>query len=137
MSDVIWRGKPSQWLNFGWFVICGLLFWLVVPVFVAFWRWLVIRNTRYELSSDRLFTYSGVLNKSIDELELYRVKDYSQLNPLLLRVVGLGNLVLITSDRTHAEVIIVAIPDVTEVRAMLRANVEKCRAKNNVREIDM
>ena len=137
MSDVTWRGRPSQWVNFGWFVICGLFFWLVIPIFIALWQWLAVRNTRYELTSDRLFTYSGVLNKTVDELELYRVKDYSQSHPLLLRMVGLGNISLKTSDRTDPDVLISAIPDATEVRAMLRTNVEKCRTSRGVREIDM
>ena len=137
MNNVIWRGQPSQWLNFGWFLICGLLFWLIVPIFIALWRWLVVRSMRYELTADRLFVYSGVLNKKIDELELYRVKDYSQSNPFFLRLVGLGNVILFTSDRSDSTIQISAIPDATQVRGMLREHVEKCRAKKGVREIDM
>lgn len=134
MDNIIWRGRPSQWLNFGCFVVCGLLFWLVVPMFVAWWRWLAIRNTRYELSTDRLFTYSGVLNKKTDELELYRVKDYSQESPFFLRLVGLSNVLLKTSDDSHPYVNIKAISDATSVRQLLRTNVEACRAKSKVRE---
>lgn len=136
MNNVIWRGQPSQWLNFGCFLICGLLFWLIVPIFIALWRWLVVRSMRYELTADRLFVYSGVLNKRIDELELYRVKDYSQSNPFLLRLVGLGNLTLYTSDRSDSTVQISAISDATQVRGLLREYVEKCRAKKGVRELD-
>ena len=134
MDGVIWRGKPSQLLNLGSFIVCGLLFWLVVPIFIALWRWLVIRNTRYELTSDRFFTYSGVLNKKVEELELYRVKDYSQNSPFLLSLAGLSNVVLESSDRTTPSVIIHGIKDATEVRQMLRTNVEACRRKNGVRE---
>lgn len=134
MDGIIWRGKPSQLLNIGTFVVCGLLFWLVVPIFIAWWRWLIIRNTRYELTAERFFTYSGVLNKKIEELELYRVKDYSQNSPFFLQLAGLSNVALESSDRTTPSVKIRAIKDATEVRQLLRTNVEICRKKNGVRE---
>ena len=134
MDNIIWSGRPSQWLNFKWFLACGLLFWLVVPILIAWWRWLVIRNTRYELTTQRLFTYHGVLNKEIDELELYRVKDFSQKSPFFLRLVGLGVVQVDTTDRSHPVVTINGITDASEVRQLLRTNVEACRRKTNVRE---
>ncbi|PAA33108.1 hypothetical protein CJU79_23045 [Pseudomonas fragi] len=134
MDNIIWSGRPSQWLNFKWFLACALLFWLVVPIIVAWWRWLVIRNTRYELTTQRLFTYHGVLNKEIDELELYRVKDFSQKSPFFLRLVGLGVVQVETTDRTDPSVTINGIKDASEVRQLLRTNVEACRRKTNVRE---
>src|SRR5689334_25396781 len=80
----VWNGSPSQLLNFPVFLVCGLTFWLVFPVLIAIWKWLVVKNIRYELTTERLRVRYGVLNKALDELELYRVRDYKLEQPLVL-----------------------------------------------------
>jgi hypothetical protein len=78
-----------------------------------------------------------VLNRRVDELELYRVKDYAMEQPLLLRLVGLGNVTLITSDATNPNVSMKAIPDVESVREKLRTAVQSERDRKRVRELDV
>lgn len=141
MSDdrekVIWRGKPSQVDNLGIFIMTALFFWLVIPIFVAFWRYLSVRAMRYQVTTERLRNLYGVLNKTIDELELYRVRDYRIERPLLLRLFGLSNLVLETSDRTHPTVTIRAVPDGGKVMRQIRDQVEVCRDAKRVRSVDI
>ena len=106
---------------------CGLL---------AGWKWLVVRCQRFEITSERLRLIQGVLNQDIDEIELYRVKDTRVLRPLWLRLFGLGNVVLETSDRTHPNLVLTAIKDAMEVRERLREHVEILREQKRVREVD-
>src|SRR5688572_17896016 len=107
----LWRGTSSQLVNVPVFVVCGLFFWLVVPIFFAIWRWLEVRCTIYELTTQRLRIATGILSQTIDDVELYRVKDHTLQKPFLHRVFNLGNIVLMTSDRTHPEVVIKAVAD--------------------------
>jgi uncharacterized membrane protein YdbT with pleckstrin-like domain len=79
----------------------------------------------------------GVLNKKLDELELYRVRDYKLDQPFFLRLFSLGNIILQTSDRTHPTVVIQAIPDAENLREQLRTYVEACRTRKGVRELDV
>ena len=132
----IWVATPSQVMNLHVFIICGLLFWAVVPLFYALYKWLAVKSIKYELSNERLITRSGILNKKTDELELYRVKDYQFEQPILLRFFSLGNIVLRTSDRSHSEVVIRAIENGEELRETLRSHVEACRVKKGVKEVD-
>lgn len=41
-----------------------------------------------------------------------------------------------TSDRSHPEVTLKAIPNGEELREQLRTHVEACRTKKRVREVD-
>jgi len=66
----VWNGTPSQVINIPAFTVLGLFFWLVIPLFIMLWKWLAVRNTKYELSTERLKTRYGVLNRKMDELEL-------------------------------------------------------------------
>ncbi len=133
----IWAGRPSQVDNLGTYVLAALFFWLVIPLIVAFWRYLSIRAMRYQVTTERFRNLYGVLNKTIDELELYRVRDYRIDRPLFLRLFGLSNLVLETSDRTHPTVTIRAIPDGAKVMRQIRDQVEACRDAKRVRSIDI
>ena len=117
-ETLLWSGHTSQWVHFWFYLLCiilagaiavgatvlalptgGLTYLaLIIPVILWLVRWWVTKCTTYELTSQRLRIRSGVLNRRVDELELYRVKDYAMEQPLLLRMVGLGNLTLADSD---------------------------------------
>jgi len=136
-EELVWSGSPSQILNLPVFVACGLLFFLVIPIFIALWKWLVLRNTRYELTSERLRIRQGVLNKELDELELYRVRDYRIEQPLVLRIFSLANITLRTSDTSHPYIVLRAIRDGEHVREQIRKYVEECRVKKRVLPLDL
>jgi uncharacterized membrane protein YdbT with pleckstrin-like domain len=136
-EEVVWTASPSQVLNFPVYVVCGLLFWLVIPVFIAVWKWLVLRNTRYELTTERLRIRQGVLNKELDELELYRVRDYRLEQPFWLRLFSLGNITLRSSDTSHPVVVLRAIRNGESVREQIRTHVEDCRVKKRVLPLDV
>ena len=133
----VWGGTSSQVENFGIFLLCGLLsltlFLIPIVAAVALWKYLVVKNQTYELTSQRLKMHSGVLNKKIDELELYRVKDIKFEQPFFLRLFGLANVLLVTSDETTPLVTIKAIPDAQDVREKIRTLVEERRDQKRVR----
>jgi len=135
-ETTIWKGTPSHVLHLPEYLLWVLLSPLVVPIFIGLWRWLVVRTTRYELTTERLKTSQGVFSKKLDELELYRVRDYKLDQPFLLRLFGLGNITLQTSDRSHPEIVIRAIRESEALRDQIRGAVESCRTRKNVREVD-
>ena len=49
----IWSGSPSQVLNMRTFLICGVLIWTIVPLFILIWKWLELKSVKYELTSQR------------------------------------------------------------------------------------
>jgi len=152
-ESVLWEGHTSQWVHFWFYLFCLILavgclvgaaftgglaaIGLVVPFGMWIIRWWATKTTRYELTTQRLRITSGILSRRLDELELYRVKDYSMDQPFLLRVLNLGNLVLLTSDVTTPSIAIKAIANVTEVREKVRTAVQTERDRKKVRELDL
>jgi len=148
---VIWKGGPSQWTNFWIYVLClmlaavivvggvfmlPVLMALVIPLGWAGWAFLVVRCEVYELSEGRIRFYTGVLSRKIDEIELYRVKDSSVVQPFWLRVFGLGTVLMETSDRSHPRAELAAVKDPVGVREHLRKRVERIRDAKRAREVD-
>jgi uncharacterized membrane protein YdbT with pleckstrin-like domain len=97
----------------------------------------VIRSIRYELTTERLKLRQGVLNRTLDELELYRVRDYKLEQPFFLRIFSLGNIVIRTTDTTHPYIVLRAVRDGENVLELVRRHVEECRARKNVRALDL
>jgi uncharacterized membrane protein YdbT with pleckstrin-like domain len=149
----LWTGHSSQWIHFWFYFFCVLLaigclvaaaftaglaaIGLVVPLVMWIARWWVTKTTLYELTSQRLRKSSGIFNRVVDELELFRVKDYSMEQPFFLRMLGLGNLRMVTSDATTPIVAIKAIPNVQDVREKLRNAVQAERDRKRVRQFDV
>src|SRR5689334_21667869 len=65
---------------------------------LSFIAWLQIRFRFYRLTTERLLTTVGILSRRTETLELYRVRDIDINEPLLLRLYGLQNIELRTSD---------------------------------------
>ena len=133
-EETIWSGSPSQIVNLGTFIFCTLT---VILLPIAFWKWLVIKNTKYELTNQRLKISRGVLNKRRDDLELYRIKDYIIQEPLFLRLFSLGNLRLETSDKSNKILTIRAVPNTIELKDTIRTLVETIRVNRRVQELDI
>jgi uncharacterized membrane protein YdbT with pleckstrin-like domain len=153
-EQVIWTGRPSQWINFkyffpSWVLMCATavaahllnqpLLFAVAGVFliVPFWKWLVVRCTELTLTNQRLKVRSGVFSRKTNELELYRVKDTTLDEPFILRLVSLGNIEIVSSDRTHPRFLIPAVKHAETLREHIRHTVEKLRGTKGVREMDM
>ena len=134
---VVWEGKPSQLVNAGSFAACGLLVWLVVPIFVAVQRFLELHHTRYRLTNERFEITTGVLSRRTEQLELYRVKDLSIEEPFVLRLAGFGNLILHSSDRSHPKLVLQGVRECANLRDQVRGLVEKRRDEKRVHELDV
>ena len=130
-ETVIWKGASSQVKNFWWFVACLL----VVPIPWAIWAWLKVKCRVYTLTNERLLIESGVLNKSQDTLELYRVRDLQVFEPFWLRLFGLQNIHLLATDLTTENLMLDYIPSSLNLRDKFRECVEECRRRKGVREI--
>ena len=130
MSSVVWKSNPSQLTNIKVYLF---LFWTIIIPLVVY---LKTRFTIYELTDQIYREKTGVLSQKIEELELYRVRDYSFDKPFLMRLFGLGNLTLITSDKTNPRVYMRAIRNVENVRDTFRKHVEEARKATGTKEVD-
>ena len=142
MPEPIDRFRSSTW---GWLrgSLAGwatLLLCLVgVGLIIVAIKWVQNLATTYELTEDRLILRKGIINKSVDEIELYRVKDVRIAFSLIAQWAGIGTITLISSDETTGSQPLV-IPDVErgpERREKLRELVNAARRLRGVREVDV
>lgn len=108
-----------------------------LAIVVAVW----FRNlaATYEICRDRLLIRRGIFIKSIDEVELYRVKDVRLDFSLINQMAGIGTIGITSSDETTrgAALRLSHIERAQSRREELRRLVEEARQRRRVREIDM
>ena len=132
-EQTIWEGHSSQVKNFWPFVSCLL----VIPIPWAIYRWLAVKTTTYRLTTERLVTEHGILSKTMDTLELYRVRDLQVTQPFWIRLFGLENIHLITADTSTPCLIIDCVPKDLTLPDKFRVQVEAARMAKRVRTVDL
>ncbi len=94
------------------------------------WWAATVLTTRFELTTQRLIVAKGILNRSLDEIELYRVRDVRLTKGILQRLVGLGTVQVGSSDGTGT-LVMHSIKGSARVREAVReASEESKRARN-------
>lgn len=136
-EETIWTGTSSQIKNIGIFILCGITCILVVPIFIALWHYLVVRCKQYQLTTERLRIRDGVFSRKFEELELFRIKDITILQPFWHRIFGVENIRLLTSDHSAPLVVLDYMPQKYSLSDLIRKQVEIRRALKNVRELDV
>jgi uncharacterized membrane protein YdbT with pleckstrin-like domain len=153
---VVWRGTPSQWTNFGSYLFCLLLaagvvaayylvtppqplilLGLILPFVWALSRWIATRCHRYEITSERVKITTGLLSRRTHEVELYRIRDYSVVEPFWLRLVGCGDVVLVSADRSTPQFVLHAVPHATTLKDQIRTHTEQMRQRRGVRDLEI
>jgi hypothetical protein len=86
-------------------------------------------GTRYELTSQRMRIYRGVLGNRIEEIELIRVKDSKVNQHVGERMLNIGDVSIFSADPTTPEIVLQNVHDPIYVRELLRKAVmdEKSR----------
>lgn len=127
-----WTGTPSQMQNLGWFLACLLL----IPIPWAIWRWLVVKNTVFTLTDQRLSIRRGVFTRVTEDLELYRVRDTRLEQTFFERMFGLGEVILFTSDASTPELHLPWLKDAELLRETVRKLSEARRDAKRVRTLE-
>ncbi len=111
----LFTGRPA--------VIYSAWQWIAVVLTLGLgwiYFWLQSLSTSYEITSQRVRIERGLLSKTKDSLELFRIDHFDLHKPLGMRLVGQCLLHLRSSDASFATVIIYGIPNLEKLADSLR-----------------
>jgi uncharacterized membrane protein YdbT with pleckstrin-like domain len=112
---------------------------LIAGVGIVLAKWIANLAVTYEVTAERLILHKGIFVKSIDEIELYRVKDVRIDFTIINQMADIGRITITSSDETtrDAPLAIRDVPQARTRREKLRELVDAARRQRGVREIDM
>ena len=111
MLLIFWHFERTAWLGLSavnmavvakYRVLLGLVLGLVVGA-VLYFKVLKIRMTHYEVSADRIEYGEGIFERKVDNLDMFRVVDIKLRRSFLDCIVGVGTVILTTTDKSHPE----------------------------------
>lgn len=134
------RSSTGRWLFgsfLGWMTILACAIGVGLVIIAV--RWLQNMATAYEITDQRLIVRRGLVMKSIDEIELYRIKDIRVDFSLLNQIADIGTITITSTDRTtgNAQFVLRDVPAARERREGLRKLVDRARQRRGVRELDV
>ena len=111
----------------------------VLAALIVGWKWLEVMSESFEVTRERVIVRRGIIMKSVDEIELYRVKDVRLDFSLLNQIAGIGTVTITSSDETtrNGKLAMRHIADAQQRREGIRRLVDIARRERGVREIDM
>lgn len=129
-------------------VLAGIIFlllaWKLSPLFIllslaasgiAWYRFIMIRSFKYLIEPEFIRITSGIFFKRTEQVELYRVKDYTVTQPFMHQLFNMMDLTLKTTDPGNPVVFLRGIPR-SEIVDILRERVQEARRHNKIVEIN-
>jgi len=93
----------SQALAFGQYRVIAGLGLAALVLLVLLLKMLRLKMTYYEVSAERIEWSRGILDREVDNLDMFRVVDLKLHRSLLDCIFGIGTVGLITTDKTDPE----------------------------------
>ena len=103
----------------GWVIAAILGAAQLVVVIVA---WMKLRTTMYIVTNQRVMIEQGILTKTVNEIDLRYVDDSQFFQGLTDRILGIGNVTLISSDANTPTYTLRSVRDPRGVREMVRTH---------------
>jgi uncharacterized membrane protein YdbT with pleckstrin-like domain len=128
----LFEGRPAVIDGLGPLLLVVLTLGLAAVYF-----WLRSLGTHYRVTTRRVVIERGLLSKRMEQVDAQRINDFVVDRPFGQRLLGTGNLILHTLDKTTPSVEVRGVK--TDVRALyeaLRAAVETERSRRGVRIIE-
>lgn len=152
----VWQGRPAwrsfygcwaAWAIAGAIVLGAVYQWPDAPVAILWLAWLVVLGSgvsllireawfvwslHYRLTTQRLFVRRGILQRTLDQLELIRIDDVRVRQGLVDRLVNTGDVEVLGSDQTDQVLVLESIGDPAKMTEELRLHVRCARGKGTL-----
>jgi len=104
-----------------WIVILLPGIWLLASTFYLRW------STGYRLTEERLFVERGLLSRVTDQTELIRVDDVRVRQRFVHRLLGIGDVIIMSTDATDRELVVGPVADPAAVAEHVRGRMRHLR----------
>ncbi|SDH30196.1 PH domain-containing protein [Mucilaginibacter gossypii] len=111
-----------------------ILFSLVVCI-AAWYRLLYIRSYQYLITAEYIRFTRGIFFKRVDQLEMFRIKDYIITQSFILQILKLMDLTLKSTDPENSVIQLPGIPEST-ITDTIRDRVQQARHNNSIYELN-
>ena len=114
-NDIDMAGRITK---IGWLITAIAVFWQIVTFLIVMVR---LQSTIYTITNQRVMIERGMLSKSLNEIDLRYIDDTQFFQSFAGRLLGIGNVTLISSDKAFPTTVLQSIARPRDIREMIRA----------------
>jgi uncharacterized membrane protein YdbT with pleckstrin-like domain len=118
-----------------WFNALYLILLSIPFIVLGLYKYFLIISSTFYLSDQQLIIQRGVFTKTVNYLELYRIKDILVEQPFWMKALGLMNITLLSFDKEESLLVLKGIK-ISDLPQSIRNHVQECRQRNKVLTID-
>jgi uncharacterized membrane protein YdbT with pleckstrin-like domain len=103
----------------GWIITSVAVFVFAIAIVAGM---LKLRSTKYTLTNQRLLIETGLVSKRLDEIDMRLIDDSRFDQSVVHRLLGIGNVTVISSDKNTPVYVLHGVADPRAVREMIRSH---------------
>ena len=108
----------------------------MVIVCLMFWNIIVLMNIQYLIQDEQIVIKRGVLRKTVNYMEMYRIFDYQKKQNIIESVLGLMNVVILSRDLSNPQLLLFGIQNDDAIIPEIRRRVELQKKIKNIHEFN-
>jgi hypothetical protein len=136
--------QPSQLLNVGWFVLpfvylfaFGFNLFILIPLFIAGYKYLEIATWTYQIYDDRIVEKKGIFDVRYEEMRYFRIKSIMSVEPFWMRIFGMGIIHVMSSEEFKPTFVFHGVYHREDIVNFLNEATHEWREKMGVKEYDL
>jgi len=114
-----WYDVLAQYAKWIWIVFAALLVWILAGILAA---WARIAATQYTVTNQRVIIESGLTTKRVEDIDLRTIDDTQFQQTISERLLGIGEVTIISSDKTVPVYVLRAVRNPRALRELIRAH---------------
>ena len=126
-ESTLFTGHPAPFFTLGQYV------WAVLTIGIAaLVYWTRAQAVTFEVTTQRIKIETGILSKTKENLELFRIDHVTVEKPFGMRILGFGLLRLATSDRSEGHALLWGLRDVDKLAEQIRESSLRERQRRGI-----
>jgi len=95
--------RPEQLVQIEGWLDAGVLALALLAAMTLAWKAIALKSIGYEVTPDRIEWSRGVFDRNVDNIDMFRVVDLKLRQSLLECLLGIGTVIVLTSDESDPE----------------------------------
>lgn len=131
---VFWQGKTPHSVYMRYYALCGLLFWLVIPLYYAWKKYLTVQHTLYYMDETGVGLSNAVNPNNNRFIDIGRI---TKIEVVLLKQSNLVDVLFHTPNPQIPPLVFHAVTIADQVIDDYKQRVTEIRSKNVVQMISL
>ncbi|SDY85252.1 PH domain-containing protein [Halopenitus persicus] len=128
-EEIVWSGKPHKSSLIPSLVVGLPLSFILIGLFIIAGSYLQRENTQYVVTTDGLYTKTGVLSRDVQRIDFGKVQNTSYSQGFFGSRFGYGNVDISTAGGSGIEMQFRSVPDPREIQELINKRVKGSRGE--------